>query len=59
MVHLVMRRTYEDAPEHATERNPHVRMLEMHIGMNSTRMMLVSDSAYWYAVSPNMYERVT
>ena len=34
VMHLMMRGADEDAPEHAAERNPHVRMLEMHIGVN-------------------------
>jgi hypothetical protein len=34
-VHLMMRGADEDAPEHAAERNPHVRMLEMHISVDN------------------------
>src|SRR5262245_66656702 len=34
MVHLVVRRTDEDAPEHAAERDPHVRVLQMYVRVN-------------------------
>ena len=33
-MYLMMRGADEDAPQDAAERDPHVRMLEVHIGVN-------------------------
>src|SRR5262249_26927938 len=34
MMDLMMRGTYENVPEPTAERNPYMRVLEMHIGVN-------------------------
>jgi hypothetical protein len=44
---LVMRRADENTAEHAAIDDPHTRVLQLDIGMNTTRMRLVSMRAYW------------